>query len=421
MLKSYRGYICFLAITLVLFFISRQSLINIPFITYSKHIFTLICLLIFFCCCIAMPVKKNFIFTFIILIIYSFFLVYKNGIPIINVFQTLITLKYLIVYYVIAYAIKHRKNDLLKNFTILLTMILFVSIFFVLSDYLLPNVIFPLAKDGRGLGGISPGSFFASRVLYSGFLLLYSILLLSFKYDRHSKKYFIYNKTSYWSLLLLAFILIILTFSRKELLILIVVYGCSFIYHSKGVQRFFSLLFIFISAPFIVYILWLLIGESIQNNLNEGYVRYKIFFYAAEIFEYYFPFGSGPGTYGTVMSKFYTVIYSDFKVDKAIIGWGDTIDGPIFDLFFVSLVAEYGMGFLLVLYMIAQPFYAAKDYSVDAVISIKLLRINILLMLVGIGFMVPIMGNMVGLLVFFLLGILTSRNTFNENIKKTYV
>lgn len=328
----------------------------------------------------------------------------------INVLQTFITLKFLFVYFTIAYALKYEKSELLKSFTRLLTAVLLISVVFVFSDYILPNVLFPLAKDGRGLGGISPGSLFSSRVLYSGFLLLYSILLLSFKLDSSCKKYFIYKKSTYWGLLLLAFILIVLTFSRKELLILIVIYGLSFVYYSKGVRRLFSLLFITISAPFVFYLLWLLLGESIQGNLNEDYVRYKIFFYAAEIFEYYFPLGSGPGTYGTLMSKFYTGVYSAFQVDSAIIGYGTKIEGPIFDLFFISLVAEYGMGFLLVLYMIFQPFYASKDSAIDEVISIKLLRINLFLMLIGIGFMVPIMGNIVGLLIFFLLGIVTSRS-----------
>jgi len=195
------------------------------------------------------------------------------------------------------------------------------------------------------------------------------------------------------------------------------VYGLSYVYYSKGVRRLISLFVIFISAPLVVYVLWLLLGESIQGNLNEGYVRYKIFFHAAEIFEYYFPLGSGPGTYGTLMSKFYTGIYSTFQVDKAIIGYGNEIEGPIFDLFFVSLFAEYGMGFLLVLYMIFQPFYASKDSSVDSVISINLLRVNLFIMLMLVGFMVPIMGNMVGLLIFFLLGIVASRTISNKSIK----
>lgn len=333
----------------------------------------------------------------------------------INVLQTFITLKFLFVYFVIAYALNYEKSELLKSFTRLLTAILLISVLFVFSDYIFPNVLFPLAKDGRGLGGITPGSLFSSRVLYSGFLLLYSILLLSFKFDISCKRYFIYNKTTYWGLLFLAFVLIILTFSRKELLILIVVYGLSFVYYSKGTRRLLSLCILFFSAPLVIFTLWFLIGESIQGNLNEGYVRYKIFFYAAEIFEYYFPLGSGPGTYGTLMSKFYTVIYSDFQVDGAIIGYGDTIEGPIFDLFFISLFAEYGMGFLLVLYLICQPFYASKDSGIDNVISIKLLRINLCLMLIVVGFMVPIMGNMVGLLIFFLLGIVASRSISNKN------
>ncbi|TOO39114.1 hypothetical protein CGH38_23125, partial [Vibrio parahaemolyticus] len=71
------------------------------------------------------------------------------------------------------------------------------SSLFVISDYLVPNILYTLAKDGRGIMGVTPGSFFGSRVLYSGFLLLYSILLLSFKYNNDSKRYFVYKPKVY--------------------------------------------------------------------------------------------------------------------------------------------------------------------------------------------------------------------------------
>jgi len=323
-------------------------------------------------------------------------------------------LKFLFVYFAMAYAIKYNKSDFLADFTKMLTGILLTSVIFVFSDYLLPNVLFTLAQDGRGLMGISPGSLFSSRVLYSGFLLLFSILLLSFKFDKEKGKYFIYKPSVYYGLLTLALILVILTFSRKELLLLLIVYGITFLYKSEGRARIFSVISVVVLTPAILYFLWMMLGDSIQGNFNEDYVRYKIFYYAVEIFEYYFPIGSGPGTYGTLMSKFYTGVYSYFEVDKAIIGYGSQIEGPIFDLFFVSLIAEYGVGFIFVLWFIFQPFFAKKDVSVKSVIHIGLLRFNLGIMLIGIGFMVPIMGNIVGLLLFFLLGIVTSRTSQSE-------
>ncbi|WP_202983550.1 hypothetical protein [Ferrimonas lipolytica] len=325
--------------------------------------------------------------------------------------QTFFTLKYVFVFFVIAYAFNMDRVLLLAKFTKSLTLILLLSSLFVFFDYLFPNLLYTLSSDGRGIMGVTPGSFFGSRVLYSGFLLLYSILLLSFKYDSGSRKYFIFNYRIYWSLLLFSFVLLFLTFSRKELVILFIAYWVAIIFKGKGINRLLGVTGLIIIGPVILAGLWLVFGESIEANFNENYVRYKIFYYAMEIFEYNFPFGSGPGTYGTVMSKFYTDIYAFFNVDKAITGYGEQIEGPIFDLFFVSLIAEYGLGVIFVMLFIFQPFFSKKDSCVEQVAHVRLLRINAFLMLVGIGSMVPIMGNMVGLLLFFLLGVITSNNS----------
>lgn len=333
-------------------------------------------------------------------------------------FQTLITLKYIFVFYIAANVFQTDRVVLFEKFTKILTLVLILSVVFTFTDYIFPNVFYDLSKDGRGLGGITPGSFFGSRVLYSGFLLLYSILLLSFKYNKGHNKYFIYSPKLYWLLLLLAFTLLFLTFSRKELVLLLIAYSISILYKSQGKKKLLGITLLIVLTPIVFLGLWFFIGESVQANLNEGYVRYKIFYYAMEIFEYYFPLGSGPGTYGTLMSKMYTDVYTQFNVDSAIIGYGSDIEGPIFDLFFVSLIAEYGLGFIFVIFLIFQPFTSSKDEGVEMVSHINLIRINAFLMLVGIGMMVPIMGNVVGLLLYFLLGIISSRGLLLAPNKK---
>lgn len=412
MLFSSRGYLNLLIMTLVLFFISRQTVLDLGFLSSFNHLYIAICTFAFILVVLLKPVNTKFVVIYIILLIYSFFLIFKNNIPYVNLLQTFITLKYVFVFFIMAYSFEYDRRELLKDYTNFLTVVLLVSVFFTLTDYMLPNFIFPLAKDGRGILGITPGSIFASRVLYSGFLLLYSTLLLSFKFNEVSGKYFIYHPRVYWALLFLSLILIFATFSRKELLLLFVVYGITTLYRNKGVIRLLLTVFLIAITPAIFAGLWLVIGDSVLENFNENYVRYKIFYYAMEIFEYNFPFGSGPGTYGTVMSKMYTDVYTFFDVDKAIIGYGNQIEGPIFDLFFVSLIAEYGLGIIFVMWFIFQPFFSEKDSFVDEVVHVRLLRVNAFLMLVGIGSMVPIMGNMVGLMLFFLLGIVTSNNSF---------
>ncbi|EII2401668.1 hypothetical protein LG159_000587 [Vibrio parahaemolyticus] len=418
MIFSSKGYLNLLIITLVLFFFSRLNIVPLSFLSAFNHIYIIICASAFFLVVLLNPVKKRFISLSVLLFGYSIFMIFRSNLPPINLLQTFFTLKYVFVFFVMAYALTYDRQRLLKEYTQFLTIVLLVSVLFVVTDYVLPNVLFPLAKDGRGIMGITPGSFFSSRVLYSGFLLLYSILLLSFKFNDTSGRYFIYKPKAYWSLLFLAFVLIFMTFSRKELLLLLGAYGLTAMYKNKGLIRLLGTIALVAITPAILTGLWLVLGDSIQANFNENYVRYKIFYYAMEIFEYNFPFGAGPGTYGTVMSKMYTDVYTFFNVDKAIIGYGSQIEGPIFDLFFVSLIAEYGLGIIFVMWFIFQPFFAEKDSYVDQVVHVRLIRINGFLMLVGIGSMVPIMGNMIGLLLFFLLGILTSNNAIFVHSRK---
>lgn len=410
MIFNSKIYLNLLAMTLISFFISRQSVVDLGFFSIFNHIYIFIIGLSIFFALFIKPIKSKFLFLFFILFGYSLFMVYRDQIPYINLIQTFFTIKYIFLFYLLAYILTYNRPCMLKEYTQLMTFILLSSVFFVFTDYALPNVLFSLAKDGRGIMGITPGSFFGSRVLYSGFLLLYSILLLSFKYSYNSNRYFIYKPKIYCSLLFIAFVLLFLTFSRKELLILIIAYGITIMYKNRGFTRLICAVAILIIVPVVLSGFWLMFKDSIQENFNENYVRYKIFYYAMEIFKYNFPFGSGPGTYGTVMSKMYTDVYAFFNVDKAIIGHGNQIEGPIFDLFFVSLIAEYGLGIIFVMWFIFQPFFSQKDRYVDQVVHVRLIRINGFLMLVGIGSMVPIMGNIVGLLLFFLLGILTSNN-----------
>lgn len=406
-IKSHHGFLKLLIITLIFFSISRQNVVELSFLSYFNHVFTLICLVLFLCVCVYKPVNRSFITLFSCLMLYSIWMVYSNNLPIINIFQTVITLKFLFVFFVIAYGLKPDKAELLLSFTKLMIIMLAISIIFVFLDYAIPNVLFSLAKDGRGINGITPGSFFSSRVLFSEFLLLTSVLLLSLEYNTTTKKYLFLKPNLYWLILLISFILMVLTFSRKELLLLLLSYVTTVLFKSRGTKRLISIVAIAILSPVLLLLFWVMAGGSIQANFNEGYVRYKIFYHAFDIFQAYFPFGSGPGTYGTLFSKFYTEVYSVFNVDRAIIGYGEKIEGPIFDLFFVSLIAEYGLGFIFVIYFILQPFFVRKNPLMNSYVNINLLRFNLALMLIVVGFMVPIMGNIIGLLLYFLLGILT--------------
>ena len=129
-----------------------------------------------------------------------------------------------------------------------------------------------------------------------------------------------------------------------------------------------------------------------------------------DIFNYYSPFGSGPGTYGYMMSKSYTLIYEKFEVSRSIIGWGKEVDGPIFDLFFVSMFAEYGVGIFLFFAVIIKIYRMEINYFIKGYFKLNLLRSFLLIEIFSVGFFVPILGNVVGFVIFSILGLLTANS-----------
>ncbi|TOB86114.1 hypothetical protein CGJ95_23765, partial [Vibrio parahaemolyticus] len=151
MIFTSKGYLNLLLATIFLFFLSRQNILNLGALAYFNHIYILICIVAFFICIIYKPVKKRFIFLSFILFAYSAFMVFRNGIPVINILQTFLTLKFVFVFFVMAYALNTDRPMLLAKFTKALTYILLFSSLFVISDYLVPNILYTLAKDGRGI------------------------------------------------------------------------------------------------------------------------------------------------------------------------------------------------------------------------------------------------------------------------------
>jgi len=92
----------------------------------------------------------------------------------------------------------------------------------------------------------------------------------------------------------------------------------------------------------------MVMGEETNAEFTDKYVRFQMFGYAVQIMMDYFPIGSGPGTYGSLFSLEYTNIYDKYMVSNRIVyGVNDFGRGPIFDLFLISLTAEYGIGILI--------------------------------------------------------------------------
>ena len=403
---------------LLSFFISKVRFIAIPFINYVDEFLLVLVLLAVSFHIYFNKVKKWFFLFFITFFIYSLFLILRNDLPLIHLVQSLITIKYVFIFYLFYSLNDQTKAVLLEKVRRLFVFTLLFSVPFTVFDFVFPNYFYELALDGRGLGGVSAGSIFGSRVLYSEFILVLSSFYLSIKIGNKT----VFNKSrvnhTYVFMVLILSILLILTFSRKEILIFLAMLFVFFISNASGRKKYLYIIFALVLTGFFLLLFWIQFKSNILENFNEGYVRYKIFAHAVDIFNYYSPYGSGPGTYGSVMSKSYPIIYEKFDVSKSIIGWGSKVEGPIFDLFFVSLFAEYGIGVILFLFVLYKIFTRRDNPYLTAEYNIPDLKVFLFLQIFVIGFFVPILGNIIGFLIFIILGLVSSKN--EKTIKVNY-
>lgn len=351
-------------------------------------------------------IERKFFFLFMTSLLYSFFLVAIEGLPLQNILQFFLSTKFLFIYLATSLVSPIRRQRYWLGLARVILFLFFLSLPFAALDFVKPNLIFQIAADERGFGGVSVGSFFASRVLYSEFLLLVLVLLICIPEGSENLFFPSFRKLRPF-VLALAILTLVLTFSRKEILIgaviLITHYGNFSRIRPAWAARSIMVV-IFLLALLVFFFAFM---ELLLQNFNEGYVRYKIFLSAWEIFSGHFPFGSGPGTFGTAMSKTYTEVYREFRVPTAVTGIGGEYNGPIFDLFFISFFAEYGLGAFLIFWLFLYPFRTKPAEALATVVDVRSFRLYLALIVFGAGFFVPIMGNVVGLLAFFALGLLS--------------
>lgn len=355
-------------------------------------------------------VERKFFVLFAASLLYSFFLVGVEQLPLQNIFQFFLSTKFVFIFLATSLVAPGRRQRYWLGMSRVILFLFFLSLPFAALDFVAPGAIFEIAADERGFGGVSVGSFFASRVLYSEFLLLVLILLICIP-EGSDSLYFSSSRTFRPYTLTLVLLMLILTFSRKEILIgaviLIIHYGdFSRIKPVWAAKSTMVIMFLLAFAVFFIAFMDLLL-----QNFSEGYVRFKIFMAAWDIFSSHFPLGSGPGTFGTAMSKTYTDVYREFQVPTAVTGTSGDFDGPIFDLFFISFFAEYGLGAFLIFGLFIYPFRTAPTEVLAKVVNVRRFRIYLALVVFGAGFFVPIMGNVVGLLAFFALGLLTQNQS----------
>lgn len=356
--------------------------------------------------------KRDILFPIMLFVytIYSVFLIVYNHIPLIHILQIFITSKFLIIFlYFYTYSEAY-KVLFFKTSVTFIMYIFILSLIMSLLQFSLPSYFCGYSPDGRGLWGITAVGLFCSRILYASFLVLFIIIIMSIKtkFNYISKVLYQYR----YFFLVLSLGLLFFTFARKELLIGVLLLIYLFkdrLKHESKVVFYFLLLLSFIGFIFIFIMVF---SEVNSHTFTENQIRYRMLLYVLDIVQFYFPFGSGPGTYGSIMSLDYTRVYEFFNVPRYIyLGYGDAVSGPIFDLFLVGVMAEYGLGILFFIWFLKKMAFSNSPYQMDMLVNSRKIKIALVFHLSIVALFVPIFLNWTGFLIFSILGILSSKGS----------
>lgn len=348
----------------------------------------------------------------IIFALYALFLIIKNSLPISHILQFVITIKFIIIYYYFSIKNKNYQALGIKLFIKAFIFLYISSLIISFIQLAIPGII-ELSKDGRGINGITLGGIFFSRTLYSQFLVFSIIIIKTIKPNNNRIISFVAKYRDLF--VLFTFILIFLTFTRKDLLFGLVILYILYYKTLKGykvVLLNLSFLVVIILLPIVSNTFFKKINDA---TFNEDQVRLIILDSGLKVYDYYKPFGSGPGTFGSVMSIKYDKVYKKFNIPERIYkGLKNQSRGPIFDVFIISLFTEYGIGALFFLIFYFLIYKSKENINKIFVTNFALVKFAILIFVFLSSFTVPILNNIVGYLIFTLLGLSTSSYTYKR-------
>lgn len=343
-------------------------------------------------------------------LLYSLFLIYYDHLPLAHIMQIFITSKFIIIYLYYNSMEEQYKAELFRLLVKAILIIFIISAILSVFQFLMPGVMHSYSHDGRGVFGITPGGIFWSRVLFPEFLLMFIVVIFSFK--AFSKDSFaIWHQLKYY-IFLTVFVLVFLTFARKELVFLVLLIPVLFydkVSTSSKPIVYMSMIF-FIAVMSITFMI--IFSDINARTFTGEQVRFHIFEYAMEIFRYYFPFGSGPGTYGSIMSMQYHDVYEQFDVSAQIVGTAEK-RGVIFDLFLISLLAEYGLGWIFFILFFISMAWTRHNQYLSKELNLTKLKSSLFILILGISIFVPILLNWVGFVMFALLALVSNKGKYN--------
>ena len=246
--------------------------------------------------------------------------------------------------------------DLKKLFDKVLILIIIIS-FFELIFYKQFRGFLGIPNLSRGIGGFYLTSFFGSGASFAHFISLY-IFVWFYYYYGYTNEITKNAKLKIW----LAFLVLILTFSRKEVLLVFLFFLFFPFQYKTQIIKWVRKVLVFggIALGMLIYY-FSFFSHANKVAFSDKYVRWMIAEKSHEILMDNFPWGSGAGTFGSRVSLMMKdVVYEKYDVGPQMLGYevlGQT-RGPIYDAFLFTFTAEIGIGILIYLFFFFKIFEA---------------------------------------------------------------
>ena len=327
---------------------------------------------------------------------YCCVLVMYRGVYPLGFFQVVIYSQFFFYFFYFLTLSNEQKNKTILSFkkimTVFVYVIAFLGIFEALDHTTFRNYM-GVHSVKRGINYFYLISFFGSGPSLAIFI---TVFVAIWHYCHYALQQTIKSKHIFN--LVLAILLGVFSFSRKEVFF-IFLFLVFFPYPSKNVLNkwlkrtvFFVTLF---SGLVVYYLAFFASANSVA--LNKDYVRYKIVNNSAQIYADHFPWGSGPGTWGSRVSLWNRHIYEQYNIGPDLLGW-DLVNphGPIYDAFLFTLFTEIGLG-IIFLFLFIYKILEARTITQDG--YGRFVKNFLIIFLLVLGMFAPMFTNNFGFVI----------------------
>ena len=290
-------------------------------------------------------------FLTLIFIVYAITLLLVEKLPTSHLIQIFISIKYLII---LSFFISLKEPDGYERiYGKWLITVNVITIIFIILQYLVgpPMYAFfkiPLQFRGTVLRhtGIFTSPVFSVTILFTAIAFYGSRLAINNRLTRLE-----------WLLLMINILFLFSSLTRRYLLVtmLIVFYIVSMKKFSWKHAVLAGMAFlVVVSIPFIPYYLEQIKEPMYQLFHDPEYIRRVLLVNGFELAKLKFPFGGGPGTFGSKFSVIhYSPYYLDFGMDKLFHFQTGQKHMSVYDVYVASVVGEYGVPGILLLVFVA--------------------------------------------------------------------